>query len=35
MKVMVLTDNDFIYNSFKELIKHEKFCDIEFDFFFS
>ncbi len=35
MKVMVLTDNDFIYNSFKELIKHEKFCNIEFDFFFS
>ncbi|MBI6872712.1 dTDP-4-amino-4,6-dideoxyglucose formyltransferase [Clostridium aciditolerans] len=35
MKIMVLTDNEFIYNEFKEIIKDKKYNDINFEFFFS
>lgn len=35
MKVLVLTDNMFIYNSFKELVKCMEYGDTEFEFFFS
>lgn len=35
MRVMVLTDNQFIYNSFRKLVQQEQFNDTAFDFFFS
>ncbi|GKU31647.1 dTDP-4-amino-4,6-dideoxyglucose formyltransferase [Clostridium folliculivorans] len=35
MRVLVLTDNEFIYNQFKELIKQKQYRESIFDFFFS
>jgi methionyl-tRNA formyltransferase len=32
---MVLTDNEFIYYSFKKLVQQEQFSDTDFEFFFS
>lgn len=35
MKVMILTDNEFIYNNFRELVRNKEYGDINFDYFFS
>lgn len=35
MRVMILTDNEFLYYSFRELVQQERFSDTVFDFFFS
>lgn len=35
MRVMVITDNELLYRSFRELIQQEQFNSTDFDFFFS